>query len=74
VPDDPSRRPHRSVRCEERLEIDIRLIDDIDPDANPNLDFVLTDTMRLIEQLRNEVLPAARPNRDFRKAIERLAS
>jgi ADP-ribosyl-[dinitrogen reductase] hydrolase len=35
-------------------QIDIRLIDDIDPDANPNLDFVLTDTVRLIEQLRNE--------------------
>jgi ADP-ribosyl-[dinitrogen reductase] hydrolase len=94
-------------------QIDIRLIDDIDPDANPNLDFVLTDTMRLIEQLRNqgrtvllhcvacqsrtptvaalygarrqgisgelalqavtELLPGAWPNRDFRKAIERLA-
>ena len=95
-------------------QIDIRLIDDIDPDANPpNLDFVLTDTMRLIEQLGNEgrtvllhcvacqsrttavaalygarrqgisgelalqavteVLPDAWPNRDFRKAIERLA-
>src|ERR1700742_3979333 len=24
------------------------------PDANPNLDYVLTDTVRLIEQLRNE--------------------
>jgi protein-tyrosine phosphatase len=35
-------------------QIDIRLIDDIDPDANPNLDFVLTDTVRLIEQLRSE--------------------
>jgi ADP-ribosyl-[dinitrogen reductase] hydrolase len=35
-------------------QIDIRLIDDIDPDANRNLDFVLTDTVRLIEQLRNE--------------------
>jgi ADP-ribosyl-[dinitrogen reductase] hydrolase len=35
-------------------QIDIRLIDDIDPDANPNLDFVLTDTVRLIEQLRRE--------------------
>jgi ADP-ribosyl-[dinitrogen reductase] hydrolase len=34
--------------------IDIRLIDIVDPDANPNLDFVLTDTVRLIEQLRNE--------------------
>ncbi|MEE6139849.1 ADP-ribosylglycohydrolase family protein [Mycobacterium sp. 050128] len=35
-------------------QIDIRLIDDVDPDANPNLDFVLTDTVRVIEQLRNE--------------------
>ena len=35
-------------------QIDIRLIDKAEPDANPNLDFVLTDTMRLIEQLRNE--------------------
>ncbi|OBH59468.1 ribosylglycohydrolase [Mycobacterium colombiense] len=35
-------------------QIDIRLIDDIEPDANVNLDFVLTDTVRLIEQLRNE--------------------
>ena len=35
-------------------QIDIRLIDIVDPDANPNLDFVLFDTVRLIEQLRNE--------------------
>ena len=35
-------------------QLDVRLIDDIGPDANPNLDFVLTDTVRLIEQLRNE--------------------
>jgi ADP-ribosyl-[dinitrogen reductase] hydrolase len=35
-------------------QIDIRLIDDIDLDANPNLDFVLADTVRIIEQLRNE--------------------
>jgi protein-tyrosine phosphatase len=34
--------------------IDVRLIDHVGPDANPNLDFVLTDTVRLIEQLRNE--------------------
>ena len=34
-------------------QIDVRLIDD-GPDANPNLDFVLTDTVRLIEQLRSE--------------------
>jgi ADP-ribosylglycohydrolase len=35
-------------------QIDIRLIDIVGPDANPNLDFVLSDTVRLIEQLRNE--------------------
>jgi ADP-ribosylglycohydrolase len=35
-------------------QIDIRLIDIEGRDANPNLDFVLTDTVRLIEQLRNE--------------------
>jgi len=35
-------------------QIDIRLIDRVEPDENPNLDFVLTDTVRLIEQLRNE--------------------
>jgi protein-tyrosine phosphatase len=35
-------------------QIDIRLIDRVDPDANPNLDFVLTDTVRLIEQLRGD--------------------
>jgi ADP-ribosyl-[dinitrogen reductase] hydrolase len=35
-------------------QIDIRLIDIEGPDANPNLDFVLTDTVRLIEQLRSE--------------------
>jgi len=35
-------------------QIDVRLIDRVEPDANPNLDFVLTDTVRLIEQLRNE--------------------
>jgi ADP-ribosyl-[dinitrogen reductase] hydrolase len=34
-------------------QIDIRLIDIDDPDANVNLDFVLTDTVRLIEQLRS---------------------
>lgn len=32
--------------CQRGIEqIDIRLIDDIDPKANPNLDFVLTDTV-----------------------------
>ena len=35
-------------------QIDVRLIDDVRPDTNLNLDFVLTDTVRLIEQLRNE--------------------
>lgn len=30
------------------------LCEEIEPDANPNLDFVLIDTVRLIEQLRNE--------------------
>jgi protein-tyrosine phosphatase len=35
-------------------QIDIRLIDIEGQDANPNLDFVLTDTVRFIEQLRNE--------------------
>jgi ADP-ribosyl-[dinitrogen reductase] hydrolase len=35
-------------------QIDIRLIDLVEPKSNPNLDFVLIDTVRLIEQLRNE--------------------
>ena len=35
-------------------QIDVRLIDDVRLDANPNLEFVLTDTVRLVEQLRNE--------------------
>jgi ADP-ribosylglycohydrolase/protein-tyrosine phosphatase len=35
-------------------QIDVRLIDRVEPDENPNLDFVLTDTLRLIEQLRGE--------------------
>jgi ADP-ribosylglycohydrolase/protein-tyrosine phosphatase len=35
-------------------QIDIRLIDKAEPAANLNLDFVLTDTVRLIEQLRTE--------------------
>ena len=35
-------------------QIDVRLIDIVDSEANPNLDFVLIDTVRLIEQLRNE--------------------
>jgi ADP-ribosyl-[dinitrogen reductase] hydrolase len=35
-------------------QIDIRLIDTEGQDANANLDFVFTDTVRLIEQLRNE--------------------
>jgi ADP-ribosyl-[dinitrogen reductase] hydrolase len=35
-------------------QIDVRLIDDVGLDNNANLDFVLTDTVRLIEHLRNE--------------------
>lgn len=35
-------------------QIDVQIIDDFDADANPNLDFVLNDTVRLIEQLRSE--------------------
>jgi ADP-ribosyl-[dinitrogen reductase] hydrolase len=35
-------------------QIDVRLIDEVGQDASPNLDFVLTDTVRLIEQLRDE--------------------
>ncbi|WP_319446594.1 MULTISPECIES: ADP-ribosylglycohydrolase family protein [unclassified Mycobacterium] len=35
-------------------QIDVRLIDQECDDANPNLDFVLTDTVRLIELLRRE--------------------
>jgi ADP-ribosyl-[dinitrogen reductase] hydrolase len=34
-------------------QIDVRLIDD-GPDFNPNLDFVLTDTVRVLEQLRSD--------------------
>jgi ADP-ribosyl-[dinitrogen reductase] hydrolase len=35
-------------------QIDVRLIDREGPEANPNLDFVLTDTVELIDQLRRE--------------------
>lgn len=35
-------------------QIDVRLIDSEEPDENPNLGFVLTDTVRIIEQLRSE--------------------
>jgi ADP-ribosylglycohydrolase/protein-tyrosine phosphatase len=35
-------------------QIDVRLIDVVDPKENPHLDFVLADTVRLIEQLRAE--------------------
>jgi ADP-ribosyl-[dinitrogen reductase] hydrolase len=35
-------------------QIDVRLIDDVGHETNPNLDFVLADTVRLIEQLRSE--------------------
>ncbi|ANO06880.1 ADP-ribosylglycohydrolase family protein [Mycobacteroides abscessus] len=34
--------------------IDVRLIDDTGQDLNPNLDFVLTDTVQLIDILREE--------------------
>jgi ADP-ribosyl-[dinitrogen reductase] hydrolase len=47
-------------------QIDVRLINIVGPDANPNLDFVLTETVRLIERLRNEgrtVSSTARPPR-----------
>jgi protein-tyrosine phosphatase len=35
-------------------QIDVRLIDDVGLDNNANLDFVLSDTVRLVEQLRTE--------------------
>ena len=35
-------------------QIDVRLIDIVGPDANPNLDYVLTDAVRLIERLRTK--------------------
>jgi hypothetical protein len=35
-------------------QIDVRLIDREGAEANPNLDFVLADTVRMIEQLRAE--------------------
>jgi hypothetical protein len=35
-------------------QVDVRLIDQQDEDANTNLDFVLTDTVRLIELLRRD--------------------
>ena len=35
-------------------QIDVRLVDDVGPEANPNLDFVLTDSARLVERLRGE--------------------
>ena len=41
-------------------QIDVRLIDDVGPHVNPNLDFVLTDTVRLIEQLRKRGTHGAR--------------
>jgi ADP-ribosyl-[dinitrogen reductase] hydrolase len=43
-----------SDRPEGVEQIDVRLIDSVDPHANPNLDFVLTDTVRLVEQLRSD--------------------
>ena len=33
---------------------EVRLIDNPEPDENPHLDYVLLDTVRLIEQLRAE--------------------
>jgi ADP-ribosyl-[dinitrogen reductase] hydrolase len=35
-------------------QIDVRLVDRTGPDENPHLEFVLTDTVRLVEQLRGE--------------------
>jgi hypothetical protein len=35
-------------------QIDVRLIDRDGPESNPNLDFVLTDTVELIDRLRSE--------------------
>jgi ADP-ribosyl-[dinitrogen reductase] hydrolase len=35
-------------------QIDVRLVDRSGPDENPHLEFVLTDTVRVIEQLRSE--------------------
>lgn len=35
-------------------QIDVRLVDQTDADENPHLEFVLTDTARLVEQLRSE--------------------
>ena len=35
-------------------QVDVRLIDSTDPANNTNLDFMLLDTVRLIEQLRHE--------------------
>lgn len=34
--------------------VEVRLIDQTDPDENPHLDYVLLETVRLIEQLRRE--------------------
>ena len=35
-------------------QVDVRLIDSDAPADNPNLEFVLLDTVRLVEQLRHE--------------------
>ena len=92
--------------------VGFRLIDSADPEANPNLDFVLRDAARTVADLRDEghvvflhcvagqsrtptvaaayamlrgvepdralrevcaVLPDARPNSEFRRALRRLA-
>ena len=92
--------------------VNFRLMDEADPEQNPNLDFVLLDAARTVADLRDEgktvllhcvaahsrtptvaiayamlrgvpleealpavcgVLPAARPNRGFRNALNRLS-
>lgn len=44
--------PADGIAAEDHVEV--RLIDSDDPNANPNLDFVLADTASLIEELRAE--------------------
>lgn len=102
------------TQVDPRLEhINFRIMDEADPEQNPNLDFVLMDAARLVTDLRDEgktvllhcvaahsrtptvavayamllgvpldeamsrvcgVLPAARPNRGFREALQRLSA
>jgi protein-tyrosine phosphatase len=40
--------------CDDMPHVEVRLIDRTSEDENPHLDFVLLDTVRLIEQLRDE--------------------